>query len=154
MGRARKGLCFHNASKRYYVTDPIIGKEVYFGRDHEQAENQYHAWHYVTDAEFRNAVDQVRQAEPVRPIIRTMPQAGLLGELQVKAVAQYAKRLTSAPTNGQSQLAKLVDHWIEDKAGKVGKGYRDEIRRSWREVARILRVNHVTDLGVCPSIIP
>ncbi len=146
MGRARKGLCFHKSSKRYYVTDPISGKEVYFGKDQEQAENQHHAWRYVTDAEFRSAVDQVRQIEPVRPIIRTMPQAGLLGELQVKAVAQYAKRLTSAPTNGQSQLAKLVDHWIEDKAGKVGKGYRDEIRRSWREFARILRVNRVTDL--------
>ena len=67
MGRARKGLCFHKASQRYYVTDPISGKEVYFGKDQKQAENQYHAWRYVTDAEFRNAVDQVRRMLDLYP---------------------------------------------------------------------------------------
>ena len=146
MGRSRRGLCFHKASKRYYVTDSISGREIYFGKDPEQAENRYHTWRYVTDADFRNSIDQVRQAEPVRPIMTAMPPDNYVGRLQAKIVSQYANKVTPAPTSGHSPLAKLVNRWIEDKVGKVGKGYRDEIRRSWREFARILRVIHVTDL--------
>ena len=34
-------LCFHKATKRYYVTDPRSRKEVCFGKDRTEAENRY-----------------------------------------------------------------------------------------------------------------
>ena len=147
MGRSRQGLCFHKASKRYYVTDPISRKEVYFGKDQQQAEHLYNTWRYVTDADFRNTIDQARQAEQVTPIITRMPpQDTYVGRLSAQIVSQYTTKVTSSPTNGHSPLSKAVNHWITDKTGKVGEGYRDETRRSWREFARILRAHHVTDL--------